>query len=226
MTILIAEDDPVTLEALAACVEADGFHALRASNGREALAHWDSGAPQLLCLDIMMPEVDGFEVCRQVRSQNKKVPILFLSAKNEERDIVAGLDLGADDFIRKPFTRREVMARIRAALRRSASNESAAEFHLRDLLVQPAALLAIRDEEEIDLTPREVKMLQLLHQETGHPVSRDRFLDECWGIDYFPDSRTLDQHILMLRKKIERDPGQPELIETVRGVGYRFRGNA
>ena len=190
MTILIAEDDPVTLEALAACVEADGFNALRATNGREALAHWDSGSPQLLCLDIMMPEVDGFEVCRQVRAQNKKVPILFLSAKNEERNIVAGLDLGADDFIRKPFTRREVMARIRAAPRRSSSNDNAAEFRLHDLLVQPAALLAVRKEQEIDLTPREVKMLQLLHQESGHPVSRDRFLDECWGINYFPDSRT------------------------------------
>lgn len=223
MKILIAEDDPVTLEALAACMEAEGFSTLRAANGREALTHWAEGSPQLLCLDIMMPEVDGFEVCRQVRAQNKRVPILFLSAKNEERDIVAGLDLGADDFIRKPFTRREVMARIRAALRRSPSGDSPADFSMRDLKVQPSALLAIREEKEIDLTPREVTMLRLLHEERDKAVSRDRFLDECWGIDYFPDSRTLDQHVLMLRKKIERDPRHPEIIETVRGVGYRHR---
>ena len=224
MTILIAEDDPVTLEALAACMEADGFQTLRAADGQEALAHWNTASPNLICLDIMMPKIDGFEVCRQVRAKNRTVPILFLSAKNEERDIVTGLYLGADDFIRKPFTRREVMARIRAALRRSSPNGTEAhQFTLGDLQVSPAALLATRGEEEIDLTPREVKMLQLLHREAGSAVSRDRFLDECWGIDYFPDSRTLDQHILLLRKKVEVDPSQPRLIETVRGVGYRFR---
>jgi DNA-binding response OmpR family regulator len=223
MTILIAEDDPVTLEALAACVEADGFSTLRAANGREALDLWHAGRPQLLCLDIMMPLIDGFEVCRQVRARDKNVPILFLSAKNEERDVVAGLDLGADDFIRKPFTRREVMARIRAALRRHSSAEPAREFKLHDLMVRPAALLAERDGVEIDLTPREISILRLLHDERGKAVPRDRFLDQCWGLDYFPDSRTLDQHILMLRKKIERDPARPAIIETVRGIGYRFR---
>ena len=223
MIILIAEDDPVTLEALAACMEADGFTTLRAANGREALELWTSDQPHLLCLDIMMPEIDGFEVCRQVRSQDQRVPILFLSAKNEERDIVAGLDLGADDFIRKPFTRREVMARIRAALRRASPHDDASAFQMSDLHVRPASLLAIRDEKEIDLTPREVTILQLLHRECGVAVPRDRFLDQCWGLDYFPDSRTLDQHILMLRKKVERNPGQPKIIETVRGVGYRFR---
>lgn len=223
MTILLAEDDPVTLEALAACVEAEGFTALRAANGREALDLWEKNSPELLCLDIMMPEVDGFEVCRQVRSQDKSVPILFVSAKNEERDIVVGLDLGADDFIRKPFTRREVMARIRAALRRAKPRDSAGEFQMHDLTIRPASLLAERDGKEIDLTPREVSMLRLLHQEAGKPVPRDRFLDECWGLDYFPDSRTLDQHILMLRKKVEPNPASPELIETVRGVGYRYR---
>jgi DNA-binding response OmpR family regulator len=223
MTILIAEDDPVTLEALAACVEADGFSTLRAANGREALDLWHAGRPQLLCLDIMMPLIDGFEVCRQVRARDKNVPILFLSAKNEERDVVAGLDLGADDFIRKPFTRREVMARIRAALRRRSPAEPAREFQLHDLVVRPASLLAERDGVEIDLTPREISILRLLHDERGKAVPRDRFLDQCWGLDYFPDSRTLDQHILMLRKKIERDPARPAIIETVRGIGYRFR---
>lgn len=225
MTILIAEDDPITLEALTACMEAEGFSTLCATNGREALAHWATQSPHLLCLDIMMPEIDGYEVCRQVRAEDRNVPILFLSAKNEERDVVAGLDLGADDFIRKPFTRREVMARVRAALRRvSASGTEDHQIQLHDLVVFPASLLARRGELEIDLTPREVSMLQLLHAEKGKAVARDQFLDHCWGLDYFPDSRTLDQHILMLRKKVEGDPSHPQIIETVRGVGYRFRG--
>ena len=224
MKILIAEDDPLTLDALASCMEAEGFETLRAANGREALSLWSAHRPQLLCLDIMMPEVNGYEVCRQVRAANDVVPILFVSAKNEERDVVAGLDLGADDFIRKPFTRQEVMARIRAALRRvgPASGGSDA-FRMHELTVRPSFLLAEREDIRIDLTPREVSMLTLLYTERGKAVSRDSFLDECWGLDYFPDSRTLDQHILMLRKKIEPDAAHPTIIETVRGIGYRFR---
>lgn len=223
MTILLAEDDPITLDALATCIEVEGFDTLRASDGEEALRLWQDHHPQLLCLDIMMPTIDGFEVCRQIRSRDKRVPILFLSAKNEERDVVTGLDLGADDFIRKPFTRREVMARIRAALRRANSSDSETEFQLHDLTIRPTALLAERNGTEIDLTPREVSMLRLLHREKGQAVPRDLFLNECWGVNYFPDSRTLDQHILMLRKKVEEDPSHPSIIETVRGVGYRYR---
>jgi len=225
MKILVAEDDPLTLEALAACVEAEGFEPLLAGDGRQALELWEAHRPQLLCLDIMMPEIDGYEVCRRVRAADSRVPILFVSAKNEERDVVAGLDLGADDFIRKPFMRQEVMARIRAALRRAGPALDAGEFHMHDLAVRPSSLLAMRDDTTIDLTPREVAMLKLLHAEAGKAVPRDRFLDECWGIDYFPDSRTLDQHILMLRKKVERDPSSPRIITTVRGVGYRFAGS-
>jgi DNA-binding response OmpR family regulator len=223
MKILLAEDDPLTLEALAACVEAEGFEALLAADGSQALALWEAHRPRLLCLDIMMPGIDGYEVCRRVRATDPRVPILFVSAKNEERDVVAGLDLGADDFIRKPFMRHEVMARIRAALRRAKPDDDEERLTMGDLVVCPCRLSAKRNGVVIDLTPREVAMLRLLHAERGRPVSRDRFLDECWGLDYFPDSRTLDQHILMLRKKIERDPAAPAIIETVRGVGYRFR---
>ena len=223
MTILLAEDDPLTLDALATCVEAEGFESLRAGDGDQALELWREHAPALLCLDIMMPGVDGFEVCRRVRAEDKDVPILFISAKNEERDVVVGLDLGADDFVRKPFTRREVMARIRAALRRAGTEADAGEFAMHDLTVRPGFLLAERNGDAIDLTPREVRILAVLHRERGKPVPRDCFLDECWGLDYFPDSRTLDQHILVLRKKIELDPSRPAIIETVRGVGYRFR---
>jgi len=222
MTILIADDDPLTLEALAACIADEGFQTLSAADGKQAIELWREHRPQLLCLDIMMPEIDGFEVCRRVRATDSAVPILFLSAKNEEIDVVVGLGLGADDFIRKPFTRAEVIARIRTALRRAhPADGNGRRFTMDDLAVHPDALLARREDKAIELTRREVLMLELLHKNAGLPVSRDRFLDECWGLDYFPDSRTLDQHVLMLRKKIERDPANPRIIATVRGVGYR-----
>lgn len=222
MTILIAEDDPITLDALAACVESEGFTTLRAPDGRVAIDLWRAEKPDLLCLDIMMPGVDGYEVCRRVRSSDREIPILFLSAKNQEIDIVVGLDLGADDFIRKPFTRSEVMARIRAALRRTAPRETNGDFIFGDLTIRPRALLAERAGKAIELTPREISMLRLLRDHRGEPVSRDAFLDTCWGINYFPDSRTLDQHVFLLRKKIELDPANPSLIQSVRAVGYRY----
>jgi len=223
MTILLAEDDPLTLEALAACMAEEGFLTLSAANGREALDLWSEHRPQLLCLDIMMPEIDGFEVCRRVRATDPAVPILFLSAKNEEIDVVVGLGLGADDFIRKPFTRAEVIARIRAALRRAHPlNGKGRRFAMQDLTIHPDALMAERAGKQIELTRREISMLELLHRNAGLPVSRDAFLDACWGLEYYPDSRTLDQHVLMLRKKIEVDPARPKIIATVRGTGYRF----
>jgi len=223
MTILLAEDDPLTLDALDACLQDEGFRTLVAADGKQALELWTAHRPQLLCLDIMMPEIDGFEVCRRVRATDAAVPILFLSAKNEELDVVVGLGLGADDFIRKPFTRAEVIARIRAALRRSyPANGRGRCFSMQDLKVYPEALMAERGGKGIELTRREVSMLELLHRNAGLPVSRDAFLDVCWGLDYFPDSRTLDQHVLMLRKKIEADPARPAIIATVRGTGYRF----
>jgi DNA-binding response OmpR family regulator len=222
MTILIAEDDPLTLDALAACIESEGFTTLRAPDGKQALDLWRTKKPDLLCLDIMMPFIDGYEVCRRVRDSDRTIPILFLSAKNQEIDVVIGLDLGADDFIRKPFTRSEVMARIRAALRRTAPQNNSDNFTIANLTVYPRSLIAKRDNQTIELTPREISMLRLLHNHPGEAVSRDAFLDTCWGLNYFPDSRTLDQHIFILRKKIEDDPADPKIIQTVRAIGYRY----
>jgi DNA-binding response OmpR family regulator len=227
MKILIADDDPLTLEAMSACLVEEGFEVFPAANGDEALNLWSDHRPHLLCLDIMMPQTDGYEVCRRIRAKDTTVPILFLSAKNQEIDVVAGLSLGADDFIRKPFTRPEVVARIRAALRRAYPESGRGRFmDMANLRVFPDALMAERNGHPIELTPREASILELLHQHSGLPVPRDRFLDVCWGLDYFPDSRTLDQHILMLRKKIESDPSHPKIIETVRGIGYRYPGAA
>jgi len=221
MTILIAEDDPVTLDALATCLELDGFQTLRASDGREAITSSQDHSPDLICLDIMMPELSGYDVCKRIRRADSEIPILFLSAKNQEIDVVTGLKLGADDFIRKPFTRDEVLARIHAILRRARPDQANDTFTLGDLEVRPTGLTALRGKTRIDLTPRETKILQLLHTHHGTPVSRDTLLDYCWGRDYFPDSRTLDQQISVLRKKIEPDPSSPSYIETVRGIGYR-----
>ena len=228
MKILVADDDPLTLEAVCTCLTDDGFSTLAANNGAEALDLWQAHRPELLCLDIMMPKLDGFELCRRIRASDAAVPILFLSAKNEEIDVVVGLELGADDFIRKPFGKRELLARVRAALRRrhSKTGKTTPGFTLLDLTVQPDELRASRGALAIDLTPREISILQLLHENAGRPVHRDTFLDRCWGMDYFPESRTLDQHIAQLRRKIEPDPALPVIIETVRGVGYRFRPKA
>ena len=225
MKILVADDDPLTLEAVCTCLTDDGFSAIPAKHGAEALELWKQHRPALLCLDIMMPRMDGYEVCRRISSADASVPILFLSAKNEEIDVVVGLELGADDFIRKPFGKRELLARVRAALRRRVARkgQAAPAFVLHDVTVFPDELRATRGPVSVDLTPRETAMLRLLHENAGCPVHRDTFLDRCWGLDYFPESRTLDQHIAQLRRKIEPDPAAPVIIETVRGVGYRFR---
>lgn len=224
MTLLLADDDPITLDSLAACLRPEGFQVVLAKDGNEALTLWQKHKPDLLCLDIMMPGLDGYEVCRRVREKDPRVPVLFVSAKSEEIDVVVGLRLGADDFVRKPFGKHELIARIHSALRRvSTAQATASCFELGVLRVFPDELRAQREgADSVDLTPREVSILKLLHDRVGQAVSRDVLLDVCWGIDYMPESRTLDQHIAKLRKKIEREP--EDIIETIRGVGYRWRG--
>lgn len=230
MKILIAEDDPVTLDAIDECLRGEGFSTVLAENGKVAIELWKSEKPDLVCLDIMMPEVDGYEVCRKIRAADQHLPVLFLSAKNEEIDVVVGLEIGADDFIRKPFGKHELLARVRSVLRRADTpkTDSPPIETLKigsHLTVYPTQLRAIRTSsgEEIDLSPREISILRVLHGHTGEAVHRDELHDRCWGMDYYPESRTLDQHIAKLRKRIELDPTAPTIIETVRGVGYRIR---
>jgi two-component system, OmpR family, alkaline phosphatase synthesis response regulator PhoP len=223
MKILIADDDPLMLDTIRLCVTTEGFQAITCSDGEQAFAVWEQHRPTIVCLDIMMPKLDGYEVCRRIRAIDRKVPIVFLSAKSEEIDVVVGLQLGADDFLRKPFGKHELIARIRAALRRNHSAyEHSDSFTMRDLTVWPSELRAERASQSIDITPREARILKIFYERAGQVVDRDTILNQCWGIDYFPESRTLDQHIAKLRKRIEIDPDQP-LIETVRGIGYRFR---
>ena len=226
MIVLLAEDDTVTREAVAELLEAEGHRVLAARDGREALDFWKSHRPGLVLLDIMMPGASGYEVCRTIRRDDRRTPVLFLSAKSEEVDVVLGLELGADDFLRKPFGKHELLARVRAVLRRNEERSGEGDvLPFGSWNVYPKRLLAMSgDGREVELTLRESKVIQLLHRHRGEVVTRDQLLNECWGLEYYPESRTLDQHILNLRKKIEVDPSSPRLIETVRGAGYRYPG--
>lgn len=222
MRILLAEDDPVTREAVAELLEAEGHQVSAAKDGLEALEFWKKRRAELVLLDIMMPGASGYEVCRAIRAEDRRVPVLFLSAKSEEVDVVLGLELGADDFVRKPFGKHELLARLRAVLRRNDAPADDSGFSFGPWRVSPKRLIAECGEIRVDLTPREAKLLTFFSTRQGEVVSRDALLNACWGLEYFPESRTLDQHMLNLRKKIETDPSKPALIETVRGAGYRF----
>jgi two-component system alkaline phosphatase synthesis response regulator PhoP len=226
MKVLIAEDDAHILNALCEILENEGFQPFRACDGEEAFALFTREAPDFLCLDIMMPRLNGYDLCRKIRAIPSDVPIIFLSAKGQEVDKVLGLELGADDYIVKPFGVHEVVARIRAVARRSLKSRHPASgsesFAMGDLTVYPLQLRAVRAGEAIDLSLREIKILSLLHSRKDQVVDRDMLLDACWGAHIMPESRTVDQHIAVLRKRIERDPKNPAIIKTVHGAGYRF----
>jgi two-component system, OmpR family, alkaline phosphatase synthesis response regulator PhoP len=229
MKVLLAEDDRHIREGLAAILAAEGYQTVIAADGEDALARFAAEAPHFVLLDIMMPRLNGYDICRQIRARNAQVPIIFISAKSEEIDRVLGLELGADDFIVKPFGVKEVVARIRAVTRRclraGASGESQAPpFCMRDLEVFPGELRARRGTTVIDLSLREVGILRLLHEQRGRVVDRDTFFNRLWGLDHVPNSRTLDQQISKLRRRVEADPAHPVIIRTVHGLGYRFDG--
>jgi DNA-binding response OmpR family regulator len=228
MKVLIAEDDANTRRGLGEILRAEGYQVLLASDGKEALELFERELPDFVCLDVMMPVVDGYEVCLRLRGRNPAVPIVFISAKSEEIDKVVGLELGADDFIVKPFGVREVVARIRAVTRRflvgRGDSPSSQPFTIGDLEVRPTELRARRGDETIDLSLRDVRILALLQANRGKALDRNAIFNHCWGEDYFPNSRTLDQHISQLRKRIELDPKDPRIIRTVHGIGYRYEG--
>ncbi|GAA0796374.1 response regulator transcription factor [Marinobacterium sediminicola] len=233
MKILIAEDDLNIRLGLKDLLEAEGYECLEAADGEQAWSLYreqiaEQAAPALVLLDIMMPKLDGYALCRRIRQQDQQLPVIFITAKSEEIDQVLGLELGADDYIKKPFGSREVIARIRAVTRRCltqrASAQEAASFHMADLQVFPDQLRAERAGQKIDLSLRDLRILQHLHRNRGRVLSRDELFDAGWGREYLPSSRTLDQHISKLRKAVEQDAQAPQIIVTVHGVGYRFDG--
>ncbi len=229
MTILIAEDDLYTREGLIDILENEGFNVVAAENGTKALELFRSEQPDCICLDIMMPGINGYDVCKAIRKEDQQVPVIFLSAKSEEIDKVLGLELGADDYISKPFGVREVIARIRAVTRRtnylksnSSEENEITDFRIADLSVHPSELKAVRQEQEIELSPRDIRILKLFAENQGKVLDRNRIYDAGWGVSHMPNSRTLDQHISQLRKRIEKNPGKPEIIRTVHNAGYRY----
>jgi DNA-binding response OmpR family regulator len=228
MKILIAEDDLNILNGLVEIFETEGYETVTAKNGHQALELFKAQSPDFICLDIMMPDISGYDVCRQIRKEGSDVPVIFISAKSEEIDKVLGLELGADDYISKPFGIREVVARIRAVTRRYLAskkppNESI-PFQMRDLEVLPDELRARRGNQIIELSLRDIKILKILHDNKGKVVDRYTFFEKAWGFDHIPNSRTLDQHISQLRKRIEQNPKAPAIIVTVHGLGYRYDG--
>ena len=228
MKILIAEDDPNILNGLDDILQLEGYQTVAASDGRDALALFKREDPDFVCLDIMMPGLSGYDVCREIRKLKAAVPVIFISAKSEEIDKVVGLELGADDYIVKPFGIREVVARIRAVTRRYLSAASGSStsppLQMGDLEVLPDELRARRGDRVIELSLRDIAILRTLYDNKGKVVDRRTLFQEAWGLDHIPNSRTLDQHNSQLRKRIERDPKHPAIILTVHGVGYRYDG--
>ena len=225
MRLLIIDDDTELCQLVADYLKPMGFEVEMEHDGEHGADRATSEPWAAIILDVMMPGLNGYEVCKQIRRQDEKVPILFLTAKAEEIDTVLGLELGADDYMTKPFGVKEIIARIRAILRRTASRGGGRtddDFTMDDLRIVPTELRAYRDKVELALSPRDVKVLRLLYDRRGKVIDRNTLADEVWGVDYFPESRALDQHISQLRKRIEKDPAQPRIIRTVHGAGYRF----
>lgn len=226
MKILVVEDNTRTRKGLLEILANEGYDTCAAANGREALSVFAKETPDAVCLDIMMPDLSGYDVCREIRKTNGRVPILFISAKSEEVDKVLGLELGADDYISKPFGVKEVVARIRAVTRRCLAERppaaTPASFAMADLKVVPAELRVYRGKKGIEVSLRDMRILQLLYDNRGRVLDRNTLFDVCWGMNYMPNSRSLDQHISQLRKRIELDPADPRIIRTVHNAGYRY----
>ncbi len=226
MKILIAEDDINIREGVVTLLTSEGYTCIGAEDGDDALIKYKQQAPDFIILDIMMPNRNGYDVCRDIRKENSDIPILFLSAKSEEIDRVLGLELGADDFVSKPFGTRELMARVRAISRRTlqkkCSESECSSFNIGSYEVKPVELRAVNGDKTVDLGPRDVEILRLLAENNGKVVSRNDLFDRCWGEQFFGSSRTVDQHISQLRKKIEENPKEPDIIKTVFGTGYRY----
>jgi two-component system alkaline phosphatase synthesis response regulator PhoP len=222
--ILIVDDEPEMVRGLEDNLRFEGYQTLSAADGRRGLALALTEAPDLLLLDIMMPGMSGWDVCRELRQKGLDIPVIMLTARGEEVDRVLGLELGADDYVTKPFSLRELLARIRAVLRRPGPRQKFVEFAFGDVRLHLRARQAFKAGKEVRLTRKEFELLRYLVEHRGEVVTRDRLLDEVWGYDQYPTTRTVDTHILRLRQKFETDPEHPVYIVTAHGQGYRFVG--
>jgi two-component system alkaline phosphatase synthesis response regulator PhoP len=221
--ILVVDDESTLLNTVRAYLEQEGYVVQTAQNGRSALHIFRDFQPDLIVLDIMLPEIDGLEVLRQIR-QSSDVYVFMLTAKADETDKIIGLGMGADDYITKPFSSRELVARIKTALRRvgGGANKQKAELISRRLRLDVDGRLAWKNDTLLDLTPIEFELLHAFMRNHGRALSREQLIEQVWGYDYYGDDRVVDVHIGRLRKKIEDDPAHPTLIATAWGAGYRF----
>ena len=219
--VLVVEDDRNILKGLVDNLEMEGYKVVTASDGEAALKKAKEAAPDLIILDVMMPKMNGFDVCKQLKAKGSTVPIIILSAKAQEADKVLGLELGADDYVTKPFSPRELLVRVKAVLRRAGSSAKVADiYEAGKAKIDFRKYLIYKEGKEEKLTAAEYKILKLLIANAGEPVSRHTILAEIWGEDV--TSRTVDTHIWSLREKIEDDPGKPKHIITVHRIGYKF----
>jgi DNA-binding response OmpR family regulator len=220
--ILIVDDEPEIVRGLQDNLRFEGYATISASNGRDALELATREALDLILLDVMMPAMSGWDVCRELRRNGVDIPIIMLTARGEEADRVQGLELGADDYVTKPFSLRELLARVRAVLRRPGPRQKFDEFAFDDVRVLRRGRQVFKAGQEIALTRKEFDLLVYLVDHRGEIVTRDRLLDDVWGYEQFPTTRTVDTHVLRLRQKLERDPDRPAWIVTVHRQGYRF----
>jgi DNA-binding response OmpR family regulator len=224
-TVLVVDDEATLRETLAENLEQDGYRVITAADGREALERFRAEGPDLVVLDLMLPELSGMEVCRVIR-QESSVPILMLTARSSEIDKVVGLELGADDYVTKPFSLRELQARVRALLRRAeqpAPTDVARPVRLGHVEVDLAGHRLLRDGEPLPVKPKAFELLAFLLRNPGQVFSREQLLDQVWGYGFAGETRTVDVHVHWLRVHIEEDPSDPRLLQTVRGVGYVLR---
>lgn len=220
-TILIVEDDPSMLTGLKDNFEFKGYKVLTAADGEKGLDAALNATPDLIILDIMLPKINGYEICRLIRAEGLEMPVIMLTAKGEESDVVLGLNIGADDYVTKPFSISELLARSAAFLRRTKKEvEEVVEFG--DLRLDRAARRLTRAGEEIELSPKEFSLLLYFVEKSGRALTRDEILNAVWGYDCIVTSRSVDRFVTTLRNKIEPDPATPVFIHTVRQVGYRF----
>ncbi|HTS65007.1 MAG TPA: response regulator transcription factor [Candidatus Acidoferrales bacterium] len=222
--ILVVEDEPAIALGLEDDLRMEGYEVELASDGVTGSLRGQEGSFDLIILDVMLPKKDGFEVCREVRRAGVKIPILMLTAKAREAEKVMGLELGADDYVTKPFGTRELRARIKALLRRATAQNDSEIYRFGDVEVDFARGEVRRCGHAVDLTPIEFKLLGLFIQAHGRVLSRDQLTDGVWGKNAFTSARIVDNHIANLRRKIEDDPGEPRYLVNVRGLGYRFEG--
>ena len=219
--VLLVEDDPSIREVASLGLEQAGFRVTATGDGRDALTRFRQGPFDLVVLDVMLPSLDGLEVCREIRRESQ-IPIVMLSARSELHDVIVGLELGADDYVTKPFELPELVARIKAVLRRSTAGPSEGAISVAGLEIDPAGFSVRKGGEDVALTATEFRLLLELARRPKQVFTRDLLLELVWNYDYLGDSRLVDVAVQRLRGKIEDDPAQPKLIQTVRGVGYRF----